>query len=224
MKSHQSKLSSFTRLQISKWLSIAIVLSLFLPAATLAKSRGHVSRSKPRSSINASAPLTTVIEVNTTNDGDNLDPSVGCDTEPGIPGDQCSLRAAIQRAGTLNGDGEIRFNIPSTEFNCNSGLCIINLTRTLPTLDTNVRIMGPGANKLWVRRTGADYRIFTVTATEVTLSGLKIDSGRPAGTSSGGALVNSGYGNVNIVDCVLSNNAAGATGGFGGAISHEGQA
>src|SRR5688500_15374287 len=94
MKS-QSKLSSFTRLPITKWLSIALVLSFFLPAATLAKSRSHDSREKTRSFINASAPLATIIEVNTTGDGENLDPSVGCDTEPGIAGDQCSLRAAF---------------------------------------------------------------------------------------------------------------------------------
>lgn len=219
MKSHQFKLSSFTRLQISKWLSIAVVLSFFLPAVTLAKTARYVSRAKTRNSINATAPLTTVIEVNTTGDGDNLDPSVGCDTEPGISGEQCSLRAAIQRANVLNGDGEIRVNIPSTEFNCSSSLCIINLTRTLPTLETSMRIIGPGANKLWVRRTtAAEYRIFTVTANEVTLSGLTISGGKPAGVLSGGALVNSGFGNVNIIDCVLSNNA----GGFGGAVSHEG--
>ena len=167
MKSYRFGLSSFTRKKIAGRLSVILAVVLFLPTVTLAARRRTVPVNHGKN-IKAAAVETTLIEVTSTNDGDNLDPTAGCDTEPAIPGEQCSLRAAIQRANLLPGNAEIRFNIPE----CSSGLCIINLTRPLPSLEANLRIVGPGADKLWVRRFTGDYRIFMVTATDVTLSGM----------------------------------------------------
>src|SRR4029453_10126247 len=114
---------------------------------------------------NPITPLGATIEVNITGDGDAVNPSAGCDTDMINSGDQCSLRSAIQRANALAGDDVIKINIPLTQPNCStvSNSCNINLTMPLPTLTTNVRIEGPGASKLTIRRsTGGDYRVFTV--------------------------------------------------------------
>jgi PAS domain S-box-containing protein/CSLREA domain-containing protein len=122
------------------------------------------------------------IEVNSTVDGDNLNPGAGCDTDAAAPGEQCSLRAAIQRANALAGDDEITFNIPATEANCDAakGICTINLTKALPEVSAGLRITGPGADKLTVRRhTGGNYRIFAFGAgvETATISGLTISKG-----------------------------------------------
>src|SRR5215208_167423 len=221
-------LSSFKRTAVSKWITLTLVTILSLPFSGSATLRGEMSSraSGVRPVSTVGAPLVGLIEVNSTGDGDNLNPSAGCDTDAATLGDQCSLRAALQRANALTGDDEIRFNIPSSQPNCDatSGSCIINLTNALPPLATNVRIIGPGSNKLTVRRaTGGDYRIFTVTAaTDITISGLVISSGRPFGVSSGGGIANAGNATIDIIDSVLTNNFGGADGGDGGAIANAG--
>ena len=63
------------------------------------------------------APVLT-IEVNSTSDGPAINPSVACDNDPGTPGEQCTLRGAIQRANAVEGDDLITFNIPPTAQNC----------------------------------------------------------------------------------------------------------
>ncbi|HEX8746470.1 MAG TPA: Calx-beta domain-containing protein [Pyrinomonadaceae bacterium] len=165
-----------------------------------------------------------MIEVNTTADGDNLNPDAGCDTDAAAPGEQCSLRAAIQRANALAGDEDIRFNIPATQPNCDSatGNCTINLTKALPEVSGSVRIEGPGAAKLTVRRdTGGNYRIFTLghpggSAITVTLSGLTVSNG--ISPENGGGVVFYGK-TLNILGCTFSGNAAE---GFGGGIHAQG--
>src|SRR6266498_3430384 len=227
MKSNRFQLTSRSGLAVWKSLSITLITLLSVPSAAFANLRSDLSLRKAgiNAIVTASAPLAASIEVNTTSDGDNVNPSVGCDTDAVTPGDQCSLRAAIQRANALAGDDVIKINIPLTEPNCTtSGSCSINLTMPLPPLSTNVRIEGPGAEKLTVRRsTGGDYRVFTVlSASEVTFSNIKISGGRPFGVNSGGAIANAGDATVNITDCILSGNVAGADGGSGGAIANGG--
>lgn len=225
MRTDRFQLPSFTRLAISEGLIFTLMMLLCLPSAVFARPRESAPAREPgfRAVI---APLAGQIEVNTTGDGDNLNPSTGCDTDAGTPGDQCSLRAAIQRANALAGDDEIRFNIPTTQPNCDPsvGQCTINLTQALPDLSTNIRIQSPAPGLLTVRRsTGGDYRIFRVTfANEVTLSGLRIVNGKPAGISSGGGLANASTARVNIVDCIFTDNFGGAIAGSGGAISNDG--
>src|SRR5947207_8638726 len=103
MKSNRLQLTSRSRLAVWKSLSITLITLFSLPSAAFANRRSDLSL--PRAGVNAivmpSAPLAGTIEVNTTGDGDNLNPSAGCDTDAGTPGDQCSLRAAIQRANAL---------------------------------------------------------------------------------------------------------------------------
>jgi CSLREA domain-containing protein len=202
-------------------LSLALTALPFVRPAGFASLR--VTDSMPRTGARAFAmpfaPLAASIVVNTTGDGDNVDANVGCDADAVAPGEQCTLRAAIQRANALAGDDEIGFNIPTSEPNCNAmtGACIINLTKVLPDVSTNVVINGPGPDKLTVRRnTGGDYRIFNVTGgSTVTFSGLTINNGVATNFGSfGGGIQN--FGTANIINCAISgNNGANSAGGAG---------
>jgi len=97
MKSNRLQLTSRSRLAVWKSLSITLITLFSLPSAAFANRRSDLSlRRAGVNAVMASAPLAGTIEVNTTGDGDNLNPSAGCDTDAGTPGDQCSLRAAIQ--------------------------------------------------------------------------------------------------------------------------------
>ena len=95
MKTHRFKLPSSVRLVISEGLIITLITLLSLPAAF----------ATPREAAKTVAlPLAGLIVVNVSNDADNLDPLSGCDTDAATPGEQCSLRAAIQRANVLAGE------------------------------------------------------------------------------------------------------------------------
>lgn len=216
MKTHRFKLPSSVRLAISEGLIITLITLLSLPAAF----------ATPREAAKSVAlPLAGLIVVNVSNDADNLDPTTGCDTDAVTAGEQCSLRAAIQRANVLAGDDEINFNIPSTQPNCDPSVnrCTINLTKSLPDLGTNIRIISPGIDKITVRRnTGGDYRVFRVTgASDVTLSGLRIQNGRPSGISAGGGVAHEGTGTVNVVDSIFTDNIGGTIVASGGALANS---
>ena len=216
MKTHRFKLSSSVRLVISEGLIITLITLLSLPAAF----------ATPREAAKTVAlPLAGLIVVNVSNDADNLDPLSGCDTDAVTAGEQCSLRAAIQRANVLAGDDEINFNIPATQPNCDPSVnrCTINLTKPLPDLGTNIRIISPGVDKISVRRNGlADYRIFRVTgASDVTFSGLRIENGRPSGISAGGGVAHEGTGTVNVVDSIFNDNIGGTIVASGGALANS---
>ncbi len=212
MKFHP--LSSSLRLVVAEALIITLVTLLFLPSTTSATLRGNVSPRKVggRAVVAAPAPLVGLIGVNTTSDADNLDPNTGCDTDAATPGEQCSLRAAIQRANVLAGDDEIDINIPSTQPNCDptGAHCTINLTKTLPDLSTNIRIISQGIDKVTVRRNSAtEFAIFRiVSGSDVTLSGLRLTNGKPFGIAAGGAVAHDGTGIVNIIDNILVDNIA----------------
>src|SRR5258705_7172071 len=226
MKLNRLLSPSYARLAISEVLIITLTTLLCLPSTASATLRGNVLPRKVGGSavMAAHAPLVGLIWVNTTSDADNLDPNAGCDTDAATPGEQCSLRAAIQRANALAGDDEISFNIPSTQPNCDpSGIhCAINLTKALPDLSTNIRIISPGIDKIAVRRSaGGDYGIFRVVfASDVTLSGLRIQYGRPFGFAASG-ISHEGTGTVNVVDSILTDNFAGTIAGSGGAVANS---
>ncbi len=224
MKLH---LSLSKRLAVSEALIITLITLLCLPSAASAMLRGNVSPRRVGGSavVAAHAPLVGLIVVNSTSDADNLDPNTGCDTDAATPGEQCSLRAAIQRANALAGDDEINFNIPSTQPNCSPGgeHCTINLTKALPDLSTNIQIIGTGINRLTVQRnTSVEFGIFRiVSGSDVTLSALRIENGKPAGIAAGGGVAHDGTGIVNVVDSVLADNFGGTIVGSGGAIANN---
>ena len=218
MKRNHRQLPSSVRLGIAEALIIILTIILYLPVA-VATPRDTMP--KP-----AAAPLAGIITVNITADGDNLDPNSGCDTDAATPGEQCSLRAAVQRANALAGDDEITFNIPATQPNCDlaSGHCTINLFKPLEDLSTNVRIVSPVMDKITVRRNGAggDFRVFRVTsASAVTFSGLRVENGRPAGIAAGGAIAHDGTGIVNVVDGIFTDNIGGTIVASGGALANN---
>src|SRR5215831_2605134 len=82
----------------ARWLSAGLVFQLLvtwvLPLATLV-SASPKEFTPPQIDIQ---PAGLTITVNTTGDGDALDPNSGCDVDAGTPGEQCTLRSAIQRA------------------------------------------------------------------------------------------------------------------------------
>src|SRR5262245_62067609 len=205
----------------ARWLSAGLVFQLLvtwvLPLATLV-SAAPKEFTPPQIGIQ---PAGLTITVNTTGDGNALDPNTGCDVDAGTPGEQCTLRSAIQRANAVAGEDTIDFNIPTSQPNCDAGTgkCTIKLTGALPNLSTDVVVDGPGAGKLSVRRdTGGDYSIFNITTTgSVTLADMKLESGRsPIG--AGGGIFNFANADVNVIGVTLSANSA----VFGGGIYVQG--
>ena len=165
MNTRRSNASSRNRLA-GRWLSLAFVALLALPPIAVAAWHTVTARSSgAHAVVGPFAP--TSIEVNTTGDGDNLDANAGCDVDAGTPGEQCTLRAAIQRANALAGDDTITFSIPTSQPNCVLALdrCTINLNKVLPDLSTNIEINGPGPTKLHVNVVlNGTFRIFNVTS------------------------------------------------------------
>src|SRR6266446_10481573 len=115
MRSRREKAFIRKPLVASEWLSLALATLVFLTLLGFATTRGSASLSKSDARINseAAAPLAagSIIEVNTTGDGDNVDANAGCDADAATAGEQCTLRAAIQRANAAAGDDMITFNI-----------------------------------------------------------------------------------------------------------------
>lgn len=209
---------SFRRPAIAKGLILTFITLLGMPGASFANNR---------SSKNAApnAPLATTIIVNLSTDADALNPAASCDTDAATPGDQCTLRSAIQHANELAGDDEINFNIPSSQPLCDPSVnrCQINLTKALPNLSTNIRIVSPGIDLIVIHRNSTtDFGIFRVTlGSDVTLSRLRIENGRPFGINAGGAVNHEGTGIVNVVDSILTDNTGGTIVSSGGAIANS---
>jgi CSLREA domain-containing protein len=154
----------------------------------------------------------------------------------------CTLREAIAAAnnntasgavagecaaGSSSGADTISFSVTGT----------INLTGALPNISSSMSINGPGSGQLTIQRnTGGDYRIFSVTGSPVSISGLTARNGKPPDVNcgfhdstcsgNGGGIINSG--NLTLTDVVVIANHAGngitinGSGGFGGGISSTG--
>jgi CSLREA domain-containing protein len=200
------------------WLGLALAALLVLPPAASTAPRAALARA-----AYAPAAAAASIVVNKTGDGDNVNAGAGCDADAATQGEQCTLRAAIQRAEALAGDDTITFNIPTSEPNCDTatGACVIQLASALPALTPNVAIEGPGADKLTVKGKvigQTEFRVFNVmTAGAVTLSGLKIEQGNVP-SNAGGGVFSTSSGTLNIVACVFFNNRA----VVGGGVSNSG--
>ncbi|MEP6819542.1 MAG: choice-of-anchor Q domain-containing protein [bacterium] len=212
MRSHRSNKSFRNGLTMFEWLRFALVALLIFSPVEFATERGRASTPEFNVLNLPMQPVTGLtIVVNTTGDGDALNPNADCDADAGTMGEQCTLRAAIQRANAVSGDDAITFNIPTSQPNCDAGTgkCTINLTKALPDLSTNVALNSPDTDKLTVRRdTGGDYRIFKVTTNgAVSFSGMRIENGNvPLG--DGGGISNVNTGTVTITDSVVTSNKA----------------
>lgn len=144
--------------------------------------------------------------------GDAADINVGdaaCDTSA-APGDQCTLRAAIQET---NADAATQNSIlfdPSL----NGGT--ISLATSLPDISSDLNITGPDATLLTVQRTNSggtpEFRVFTISSGKiVTIAGLTISNGKVTGTPGGG-ISNSGV--LTLNNAFVSRNSASGGGGI----------
>ncbi|MEO7761010.1 MAG: hypothetical protein ABIS68_03755, partial [Casimicrobiaceae bacterium] len=140
--------------------------------------------------------------VDSTGDGAQVGPTSICNDGTGA----CTLRAAIQAVNAHAGDDGIEFSLPAGS--------VIDLSSALPSLSSNVDIVGPGAYKLQVKRklNAPSFRIFDVTSTgTVTLSGMQISDGKSVGTGAG--IQNNSGGTLNIIECILYYNIGAGNGG-----------
>lgn len=169
------------------------------------------------------------------NTGDAPDTAIGdghCDTDPS-PGDQCTLRAAIQEVN-VSAANAIEFNLPANS--------TIILNTALEEL-TGMTIRGPGSGLLTIKRNPAPgtphFRIFTVSLpAAVFMSGLTVTNGRTAdGTVSPNGIGGGGIHNLGTLELrdviVIGNragngrnddgpNPSGGSGGSGGGILSQG--
>ena len=163
--------------------------------------------------ITITPPPISVV-VNTLGDAPDINVGDGiCDTDP-APGNQCTLRAALQET---NATGAASGNTIS--FALTNPAAII-LNSALSDINTSLTITGPGANSLTVQRNSAvgtpNFRIFTIiSGTNVAMSGLTVANGSVVGSfpaSSGGGIFDSGT--LTLTNSVVSgNNAAAGPGG-----------
>ena len=169
-------------------------------------------------------PMGAVYVVNRTGDGD-LDLGRGsCDSDPITPGEQCTLRSAIQAANLNDGPDTIVFDIPASQPECDaSGNCIIQLPRPLPDIADAVSITGPGAARLTVRRNASlmppgpqdHWPIFEiVTNDSVTISGLTIKRGFADQAAYGTAVDSFSFGTVTLSGLVMTDNHATSDAGW----------
>ncbi len=123
------------------WVERARTLSYFVLALLVVASIGVLAATRP-----AHAQFILVYTVNSTGDEpDAIEGDFSCDVDTSTPGEQCTLRAAIEEAnvnGTTVPDS-IAFNIPG------SGVKTISPSTPLPTITEPVTIDGytqPGAS------------------------------------------------------------------------------
>ena len=89
-----------------------------------------------------------------------------------------SLRDAIDDA-SIDPPSTINFSVTG----------VINLITALSTINYNVIIDGPGSSLLTVRRShiaSDNFRIFTITTGDVSISGLTVSDGNIIGSDDGG--------------------------------------
>ena len=208
---------------------------------TIAAGVAHDAAGNGNTSVNPTNTATvtfnadnfTTFEVNSladTSDGQ-------CDAlGTGIGNKDCTLREAINAANADSGAETITFAPALTS----GGPATIKLLTALPNLSTDMTIQGPGANLLTVMRSDVGviprFRVFTITAGTVGISGLTISNGATASGSGagpgtdGGGLSNAGTLSLSAVT-ITGNSAgsggnngggAGGAGGFGGGIFNNG--
>lgn len=112
-----------------------------------------------------------------------------------------SLRQAIQDANASPGADTINISASGT----------ILLASPLPAISEEVAIQGPGAGQLIVDGSHT-YRVFDITASGVSVSGLTVQHGRAAGAEGGGLRSSAGLLLSNVA--VLSNTASSGGGGL----------
>src|SRR5215813_220805 len=182
---------------VSLWPRLAlmactVLLFTFLTASRLSSSSSaHGGRPVP-------LPAGLIFVVNTTADGSDVAPGDGqCDSNIGLPGEQCTLRAAIMEANAHAGDDAIHFEIPASDPGCSGGQCRIKYSTALPDISTNIEFDGPGAKRLLISPTGGVRSFLVISGATVMFSGLTVSNGFG---DLGGNISNAGTGTVTILN------------------------
>ncbi len=124
------------------------------------------------------------------------------------PGDQCSLRAAIQTAEASPGGDTIRFTVRG----------VITLTQPLPPITGDLFLMDPASPPLITIQPahGSAFRIFDHTGGDLFITGLHLSGGT---TEENGGAIRSAGGSLTLDQVEIS---ASTALGSGGAIYSEG--
>ncbi len=128
-------------------------------------------------------------------------------TSAADPGDgtcdaSCTLRDALLAA---NADGSGSDDIQFADSPFAETAQTINLTGALPNITSNLTLLGPGADRLTLRRdTGGDYDVVVVNpGVTVFMSGLTVANGK---TGFGGGIAN--FGGLTLLQCTVRDNTA----------------
>jgi CSLREA domain-containing protein len=135
------------------------------------------------------------------------DTSANSTCDPSTP---CSLRDAITAANASGPDDVIYFAVTGA----------ISLGSQLPNLTSNIKINGPGARSLTVKRDSnaiGFFGIFTVASGTVGISGLTISAGNGPG---GGGIAN--VSTLSVSNCTVSGNSCNIVCIGGGGIYNSG--
>jgi hypothetical protein len=97
---------------------------------------------------------------------------------------------------------------------------VISLESALPSISSDVQILGPGANELAVSGNGATTVFVVNQGVTATIAGLTIADGYSASGAAGGIY---SLGTLTVTNCTLSGNSApNGSFGFGGGICNQG--
>src|SRR5258706_4893241 len=156
--------------------------------------------------IESASPDGTLASFVVNDTGDAADSNIGngiCDTNA-APGDQCTLRAAIQETNAVFSNDTITFSLPASS--------TITLSTALPDINGNLTLTGPGSTQLTVTRSTAGgtpaFRIFTVNGATTNFSGLTITNGKTQDGVSSETVATGGGISQNDECMYLSNVAA----------------
>src|SRR5215471_2538825 len=179
---------------------VLIILAMFVLTTLAADGSKPSSNSHGIGMISIPPQAGHIFIVNSTADAPDVAPGDGqCDSNISVPGEQCTLRAAIMEANASQGDDTIRFNFPICSIN-HDPQCRISLLTALPEIFTNIEFDGPGAKRLLITPTGGVRAFLVTTSGTVVISGMTIDGEFGSLGDFGGLISNAGTGTLNIIN------------------------
>ena len=149
------------------------------------------------------AASASTITVNSTADPSGL--VTECTLHDAIIAASSNLAQNGCAAGSASGSDRIDFSLPNPS--------TIMLAGDLPTVSSDMDIVGPGSSQLTVDGNGAHRPFITSAGHTASISGMTITNGLCAAAcgTAGGGIYNSGT--LTLTDVVVSGNTASATGG-----------
>jgi predicted outer membrane repeat protein len=159
--------------------------------------------------------VTELMTVNTLTDAADANPGDGiADTDLVTPGQQISLRAAIEEANALSLSGPVTINVPLT------GTITLSLGQL--TISEDVNITGSGVDNLTIDGDELSRVFYVNSGSDVTISDLTITGGEVTGANvNGGGIYNAG--NLILDHVTVEGNSTESSGGgvysTGGSVS-----